>query len=168
MKKMEMVFKSKELEKGWESIGTYRPWWFDTSTKFAAVYSLDGKGTPIVWDDEGIEFTVEETRECTGINTCAIVLSNKKNRALVLIHRDLPHLIHRDLPNVMIHGSIEKEIEWQEYTSLGLWAAKKHCPDYNLEAAIINPMIKTLEGLGVIKNNYQEGHGDKKYQQRGR
>ena len=32
-----------------------------------------------------------------------------------------------------------------------MWAAKKHCPDYKLEAVIINPKIKTLEKLGVVK-----------------
>ena len=143
MKKTEKVFQSDELAKNWESVGAYRPWWFDTSTKYAKIYTFDGKGIPIVWDDEETEFTVEETRECTGDGTCALVLSNKKKRALVLVHRDLPH--------VMIHGSIEKKIEWQEYTKEGLWAAKKHCPGYKLEAVIMNPKIKTLEKLSVVK-----------------
>lgn len=66
-------------------------------------YTLDKQGTSIVWDDE--TFSVEETRQCTGDDTCTIILANKDKKALVLIHRDLDH--------VLIKGGVEKKIEWQ-------------------------------------------------------
>lgn len=153
MKKTEKMFTGEELAKGWESVGEYRPWWFDTSARYPKVYTMDGKGAPIVWDDEGVEYQVVVTRECTGDDTCAIVLSNKKKRVLIMVHRDLPH--------VMMHGSVEKKIEWQEYNDKGLWAAKKHCPDYRIEAAVINPKVKTLEKLGVVKTIIKKVMEDK-------
>ena len=63
MNQTERIYQSKALTEGWGKIEIGRPWWFDTSTTYPIVYTLDSKGTPIVWDDEGAEFTVEETRE---------------------------------------------------------------------------------------------------------
>ena len=74
MNKAERIYQSEALIEGWGKIEIGRPWWFDTSTKYPDVYTLDGKGAPIVWDDEGVEFTVEETRQCTGDDTCTVIL----------------------------------------------------------------------------------------------
>ena len=142
MEKMEMVYKSEALKNGWAGIGSHKTWWFDTAEQYSKIYSLDRQGIPIVWDDE--VFNVEETRQCTGENTCTIILVDKKKKALVLIHKDLD--------NVQILGGVNKEVSWEDYNKYGLWAVKKHCTGYELEAVIFNPNIKTLENkFKVVK-----------------
>ena len=141
MDQVERVFKSKTLVEGWEAINQFRTWWFDTSQYYGNEYSLDGKGIPICWDDD--EFETEETRNCTGDDTCTIILVNKRKKALVIINKNID--------DVLINGSVTERISWDEYTREGLWAVKKHCPSYVLEAVIINPKIKTLEKFKVIK-----------------
>ena len=144
MNKTERIYQSKALIEGWGNIKGDRPWWFDTSTKYPNVYTLDGKGAPIVWDDEGVEFTVEQTRQCTGNDTCTIVLAQKKKRALVMVNSILEQ--------VKVLGGVQKDISWEDYTREGLWSVKKHVSGFALEAAIINPNIKTLEKFKVIKS----------------
>jgi hypothetical protein len=143
MNQTERIYQSKALTEGWGKIEIARPWWFDTSTTYPIVYTLDSKGTPIVWDDEGAEFTVEETRQCTGDNTCTIILAQNKKRALVMVNSKLE--------NVKVLGSVEKDISWEDYTRVGLLAVKKHISGFALEAVIINPNIKTLEKFKVVK-----------------
>lgn len=138
---MEMIYQSEALINGWLGIGSDRTWWFDTTEEYGRPYTLDRQGIPIGWCD-GM-YQVEETRQCTKDNTCTIVLSHKKQKALVLIHRELDH--------VLILGSVDKKIEWDEYNRLGLWAIKKHLTEYTLDAVIINPKIKTLEKFKVVK-----------------
>ena len=144
MNKAELIYQSEALTEGWEKIGSDRPWWFDTSVAYQKRYSLDGRGTPIVWDDEDIDFSVEDTRQCTGGDTCTIILAQNKKRALVMVNRELDA--------VMVLGGVEKEITWEDYTQKGLWAVKQHIPGYVLEAVIINPKIKTLEKFKVVKS----------------
>jgi hypothetical protein len=96
-----------------------------------------------VWDDEGAEFTVEETRQCTGEDTCTVILSHNKKRALVMVSGKLEH--------VKVLGGVQKDVSWEDYTREGLWTVKKHMPDYALQAVIINPNIKTLEKFKVVK-----------------
>lgn len=139
--KKEKVFNSQVVIDGWDGIDQYRTWWFDTSVTYPKRYSLDNEGIPICWDVE--TFPVEETRKCTGDDTCTIVLSNKNKKVLIVIHKDLDH--------VMIQGSVTKEITWEDYNREGLWAVKKHLPGYALEAVIINPKVKTLEKHKVVK-----------------
>jgi hypothetical protein len=141
MQKMEKVYQSEALINGWESISSHRAFWFDTTEEFAKSYTLDKKGIPIVWDEE--TFEVEETRQATVDDTCTIILTNKKKKVLVLIHRDLD--------NVVIQGGVVKEVDWGNYNSEGLWAIKKHCTGYTMEAVILNPKIKTLEKFKVVK-----------------
>ena len=143
MNQTERIYQSKALSEGWGKIEIVRPWWFDTSTKYPNVYSLDGQGAPIVWDDEGVEFTVEETRQCTGDDICTIILAQNKKRALVMVNSKLE--------NVKVLGGVENDVRWEDYTREGLWAVKKHMSDYALQAVIINPNIKTLEKFKVIK-----------------
>ena len=138
---METVYQSEALSNGWAGIGSQRTWWFDTTEQYSKIYTLDRQGIPIVWDDE--VFDVEETRQCTKNDTCTIILKDKKKKALVLIHKELDH--------VLIQGGVAKEIEWEDYNKEGLWAVKKHCTGYNLEAVIFNPKIKTLEKYGIVK-----------------
>jgi len=138
---MEMIYQSESLANGWAGIGSNRTWWFDTSEDYGKLYTLDRQGIPIGWCD-GV-YQVEETRQCTRDNTCTIILTNKKQKALVLIHRDLEH--------VLILGGVDKKVEWEDYNRMGLWAVKKHLTEYDLEAVIINPKIKTLEKFKVVK-----------------
>ena len=142
MNKVERIYQSEALINGWEGIGSHRTWWFETEEEYLKRYTLDRQGIPIVWDDE--VFDVEETRECTGDDTCTIILASEKKKALVLINKDLDH--------VLIQGSVKKEIDWEDYNREGLWAVKKHCTGYALEAVIINPKIKTLEKFKVVKS----------------
>jgi len=139
--KVEKVFKSQAVIDGWASIDQYRTWWFDTSVTYPKIYSLDNEGIPICWDDE--TFPVEETRKATVDDTCTVILTNKNKKALIVIHKDLDH--------VMIQGSVTKEVTWENYNREGLWAAKKHCTGYTLDAVIINPKVKTLEKHKVVK-----------------
>jgi hypothetical protein len=141
MEQMEMIYQSEALTNGWIGIGSHKNWWFDTSEQYSKIYTLDRQGIPIVWDDE--TFSVEEIRQCTKDDICTIILSDKKKKALVLIHKDLD--------NVQILGGVEKEIFWEDYKRQGLYAIKKNCDKYNLEAVIFNPKIKTLEKFKVVK-----------------
>ena len=141
MKLFERVFGSEALVKGWKSIGPHRTWWFDLSQVYHKQYSLDGKGTPIYWDDEVFETQV--TRDATVDDTCTAVLSSKNKKAIIIINRHMDH--------VEIQGSVFHEVSWEDYNRLGLWAVKKHCPGYQLEAVIINPTMKTLKKYKVVK-----------------
>ena len=141
MEQMEMIYQSEALSNGWAGIGSHKTWWFDTAEQYSKIYTLDRQGIPIVWDDE--VFSVEETRQCTKDDTCTIILTDKKKKALVLIHKDLD--------NVQILGGVEKELFWEDYNRQGLWAVKKYCTGYELEAVIFNPNIKTLEKFKVVK-----------------
>ena len=141
MENMEMIYQSEALSNGWAGIGSQRIWWFDTAEQYSKIYTLDRQGIPIVWDDE--TFSVEEIRQCIKDDTCTIILSDNKKKALVLIHKDLD--------NVQILGGVEKDIFWEDYNRQGLYAIKKHCTGYELEAVIFNPKIKTLEKFKVVK-----------------
>jgi len=143
MNQTERIYQSKVLTESWEKIRNDRPWWFDTSTEYPNVYTLDAKGAPIVWDDEGVEFTIEETRQCTGDDTCTIILSHNKKRVLVMVSGKLEH--------VKVLGGVQKDVSWEDYTREGLWSVKKHISGFVLEAVIINPNIKTLEKFKVVK-----------------
>lgn len=140
-KQIEMIYQSEALTNGWVGIGSDKAWWFDTSEQYRKVYTLDKQGIPIVFDEEA--YSVEEVRQCTGDDTCTIILADKKKKILVLIHKDLD--------NVLIQGAVNKEVSWEDYTKFGLWAVKKHCTAFKLEAVVFNPNIKTLEKFKVVK-----------------
>jgi len=88
MSNKERIYKSAALTEGWDNIGTerHKTWWFTTTESYAKRYSLDKNGVPIYYDEES--FTVPEVRECTGDDTCTIVLSLNKKKLLVMQLRD--------------------------------------------------------------------------------
>ena len=141
MNQTERIYQSKALSEGWANIGAGKTWWFDTSEVYQMRYSLDLKGVPIYWDEES--FTSVEIKACTMEDICTIILSQNKKRALVMVNSKLEH--------VKVLGGVQKDVSWEDYTRQGLWAVKKHMPDYALQAVIINPNIKTLEKFKVVK-----------------
>ncbi len=141
MENKERIYKSEALSNGWSAIASAKTWWFDTSQAYQKRYTLDKRGIPIVWDED--TFETEETRQCTGKDTCTMILSQKDKKVLVIVHGNLNH--------VYVMGSVDAIIEWDDYNRWGLWAVKKHCLKYDLEAAVINPKIKTLEKFKVVK-----------------
>lgn len=146
MKNFERIYKSEALIKGWDAIDSHRTWWFDTSEVYPKQYTLDKNGIPICWDDN--VFQVEETKECTGDDTCTVILADKDKKILVMINKDQGH--------VLIKGAVSKEVEWEEYNREGLWAIKKYCPGYKLEAVILNPKIKTIQKHKILKSLVKE------------
>lgn len=152
MKLIEKIYQSESLINGWSAIGPSRTWWFDTSEVYPKQYTLDYQGVPICWDDD--VFQVEETRVCTGDDTCTIMLADKENKKVMV-------MIHKDQPNVLIKGAVVKEVTWADYNREGLWAIKKHCPGYRLDAVIINPKMKTLQKYNILKNLVKEVVKDK-------
>lgn len=146
MKAFEKIYRSEALIRGWTAIGPNRTWWFDTAEAYPKQYTLDRQGIPICWDDD--VFQVEETRLCTGDDTCTILLVDKDKKVLVMIHKDQP--------NVLIKGAVSKEVTWEDYNREGLWAIKKHCPEYRLDAVIINPKMKTLQKYKILKSLVKE------------
>jgi len=141
MENLEMVYQSEALTNGYAGIDSHRNWWLDTSEQYSKIYSLDKKGIPIVWDDE--TYSVDEIRQCTKNDTCTIILFDKNKKVLVLVHKDLD--------NVLIQGAVNQEVSWDDYAKFGLWAVKKNCPTFKLEAVVFNPNIKTLEKFKVVK-----------------
>ena len=141
MNQTERIYQSKALTEGWANIGAGKTWWFDTSEVYQKRYSLDLQGIPIYWDDES--FISVEIQACTMDDICTIILSQNKKRALVMVSSKLEH--------VKVLGGVQKDVSWEDYTRQGLWAVKKHMPDYALQAVIINPNIKTLEKFKVVK-----------------
>jgi len=142
----ERIFQSDALVTGWRGIGPDRTWWFDTSANYGKRYTLDERGVPIYWDEDA--FPVEETRECTGEDTCTVILSKGRKRVMVVINKALDHVI--------VQGSVEEKISWKEYNREGLWAVKKHCTDYAMVAVVINPFVKTLEKFKVLKSTIKK------------
>jgi len=152
MKTVEKIYQSESLINGWIAIGPSRTWWFDTSEVYPKQYTLDYQGVPICWDED--VFQVEETRLCTGDDTCTIMLADKENKKVMV-------MIHKDQPNVLIKGAVDKEVTWADYNREGLWAIKKHCPGYRLDAVIINPKMKTLQKYNILKGLVKEVVKDK-------
>jgi len=146
MKNYEKVYQSDALTEGWRGINKEQTWWFDTSDEYPKSYSLDEQGVPIYWDDD--TFDVEETRQCTGLDTCLIILSHNNKKALVMINKSLDH--------VLIQGSVKERITWDDYNRRGLWAVKQHITEYSMKAVIINPKIKTLEKFKVVRKMIDE------------
>lgn len=140
----EQIFKSVELHKAFSKMDGKKTWWFDTESKgeYEDTDTLDGKGVPIVWDDE--KYSVKAIKSCTGANVCALVLAGKDDQKVLV-------LIHQDLSDVVVHMALTKTVPWKTYTKEGLFAVKKIVNSFELEAAIINPSVKTLDKMGVIE-----------------
>jgi hypothetical protein len=114
---------------------------FDTVNDYAKKYHLDKKNAPIGFDDP--PYTVENVKECCGDDACTAILANKKDKVLVIVKADLPC--------VLAEGKVQTRIEWESYAKEGMMAIKRLFTGYALEAVVINPKVKTLENLGVLK-----------------
>jgi hypothetical protein len=137
----EKVYKSPALTQGWENLKAGNLYWFDTVNDYAKKHHLDKKTAPIGWDEEAL--TVEEAKECCEDDACTAILANKKDKVLVIVKADLPY--------VLAEGKAQVRIDWEAYAKDGVMAIKRLFKGYALEAVVINPKVKTLEGLGVLK-----------------
>jgi len=114
---------------------------FDTVNDYAKKYHLDKKNTPIGWDEP--PYTVEDVKECCGDDACTAILANKKEKVLVIVKADLPY--------ILAEGKAQVRVGWEAYAKDGMMAIKRLFKGYVLDAVVINPKVKTLEGLGVLK-----------------
>jgi hypothetical protein len=138
----EEVYQSPALTQGWEGLKERNLYWFDTENDYPRKHHLDRKNAPIGWDEA--PYSVEEAWECIGDDTCTAILASGKEKVLVVVKQDLPA--------VLIQGKDQKEVKWEDYAREGVMAIKGLYPNYSLEAVVINPKIKTLEDLGVLKS----------------
>ena len=139
----EMIFQRPVLTKAWDAIEEKYPCFFDTVNHYAKSGHIDGmKDGPIGWEDASC--TVEDVKEMIGNDTCAAILTKQKDKLLVIVQKDLPA--------ILVQGKPKKKISWEDYAKSGVWAIKRHYPDYRLDAVVINPKTKTLEELGVLKS----------------
>jgi hypothetical protein len=141
----EKVYQSPALNQGWENLKDGDLYWFDSVNDYAKKYHLDKKTTPIGSDEEAL--TVEEAKDCCGDAACTAILATKKEKVLVIVKADLPY--------VLAEGKAQVSIGWEAYAKDGVLAIKRLFKGYALEAVIINPKVKTLEGLGVLKATLQ-------------
>jgi hypothetical protein len=141
MSNPEKVYQSPALTEGWENLEDGDYYLFDTVNDYAKKYHLDKKNAPIGWDEDA--YTVDEAKECFEDDACTAILTNKKEKLLVIFKADLPW--------VLAEGKAQTRIGWEAYAKDGVMAIKKVFKGYALEAVIINPKVKTLENLGVLK-----------------
>jgi hypothetical protein len=141
MANAEKVYQSPALTKGWENLQDGELYMFDTVNDYAKKYHLDKKNTPIGWDEP--PYTVEDVKECCGDDACTAILANKKEKVLVIVKADLPY--------ILAEGKAQVRVGWEAYAKDGMMAVKRLFKGYVLEAVVINPKVKTLEGLGVLK-----------------
>jgi hypothetical protein len=141
MSNTEKVYQSPALTQGWENLKDGDFYIFDTVNDYSKKYHLDKKNAPIGWDEEA--YTVDEAKECFEDDACTAILTNKKEKVLVIVKADLPW--------VVAEGKGQTRIGWESYAKDGVMAIKKLFKGYALEAVVINPKVKTLEGLGVLK-----------------
>ena len=141
MSNPEKVYQSPALTQGWENLEDGDFYLFDTINDYSKKYHLDKKNTPIGWDEEA--YTVDEAKECFEDDACTAILTNKKEKVLVIVKADLPY--------ILAEGKAQVRIGWESYANDGVMAIKRLFKGYALEAVVINPKVKTLEGLGVLK-----------------
>ena len=141
MANAEKVYQSPALTLGWENLKDGDYYLFDTVNDYSKKYHLDKKNTPIGWDED--PYTVDEAKECFEDDACTAILGNKKEKVLVIVKADLPY--------ILAEGKAQVRVGWEAYAKDGVMAIKRLFKGYVLEAVVINPKVKTLEGLGVIK-----------------
>jgi hypothetical protein len=141
MTNREKVYQGPALTQGWDSLKDGDLYWFDTVNDYAKKHHLDKKTAPIGWDEEA--YTVDDAKDCCGDDGCTAILANKKEKVLVIVKADLPY--------VLIEGKTGIRIGWEAYAKDGVMAIKRLLKGYSLEAVVINPKVKTLEALGVLK-----------------
>ncbi len=78
-------------------------------------------------------------------------------------------VLTKTLPFLLIQGKDQKKIPLEQHGKEGIYGIKKLYPGYRLEAVVVNPKIKTLEKLGVLKSivkqavsakDFLKGEGD--------
>jgi hypothetical protein len=141
----EIIFQRPALTQGWENLKPGELYFFDTVNKYAKKYHLDlSKDGPIGRDEPSIVYEVEDILGCIGDDTIATILTRGPDKLLVLLTKELPYLL--------IQGKDQKRISLEDHGKEGIYGIKKLYPDYQLEAVVINPRMKTLEKLGVLKS----------------
>ncbi len=141
----EKVYQSPALTQEWENLKDNNLYWFDMVNDYPRKHHLDRKNAPIGWDEA--PYSVEEAWQCIGDDACTAILGNKKEKVLVIVKADLPC--------VVVQGKGETRIGWESYAKDGMMAIKRLFKGYALEAVVINPKVKTLEDLGVLKTIIQ-------------
>jgi hypothetical protein len=141
----EKIYQNPALTQGWEDLKNGDLYWFDTVNDYPKKHHLDKKTAPIGSDEEA--YTAEEAKECCGDDACTAILATKKDKVLVIVKADLPY--------VLAEGKAQVRIGWEAYGKDGVLAIKRQFKGYALEAVVINPKVKTLEGLGVLKATLQ-------------
>ena len=142
----ETIFNRPVLTKAWDEINLKEPCFFDTVNTYAKKDHIDGmKDGPIGWEDEAM--TIEDCWDCIEDDVCTVILSQGKDKALVVLERTLP--------KILIHGKTRIEIDWAEYAQEGCWSIREKLEGYRLEAIVINPKVKTLESFGSLEENHQ-------------
>jgi hypothetical protein len=141
MPNAEKIYQSEALTQGWDNLKDEGLWMFDTINDYAKKYHIDKKNTPIGWDEP--PYTADDVKECIEDDACTAILANKKEKVLVIVKADLPY--------ILAEGKDQVRVEWETYAKDGLMAIKKLFKGYALEAVVINPKVKTLEDLGVLK-----------------
>ena len=91
-----------------------------------------------------IVYEVEDVLDCIGDDTIAAILGKGSDKLLVVLTKTLPFLL--------IQGKDQKKIPLEQHGKEGVYGIKKLYPGYRLEAVVVNPSIKTLEKLGVLKS----------------
>ena len=61
-------------------------------------------------------------------------------------------VLTKTLPYLLIQGKDQKKIPLEDHGKEGVYGIKKLYPGYRLEAVVVNPGVKTLEKLGVLKS----------------
>jgi hypothetical protein len=141
MSHREKVYQSPALTEGWDNLQDGDFYLFDPVNDYAKKYHLDKKNAPIGYDED--PYTVDEAKECFEDDACTAILTNKKDKVLVIVKADLPY--------ILAEGKAQVRVGWEAYARDGVMAIKRLFKGYALEAVVINPKVKTLENFGVLK-----------------
>jgi len=139
----EMIFQRPALTQAWANLKEGELYFFDTVTDYGKKYHLDKtKDGPIGIDTDPYE--VEDIFDCIGDDTVTAILGKGKDKVLTVLSKELPYLL--------IQGKNQIKIPLEDHGKEGVYGIKRLFPDYQLDAVVINPKIKTLEELGVLKS----------------
>jgi hypothetical protein len=150
----EMIFQRPALTQAWANLKEGDLYVFDVVSDYPKKYHLDkSKDGPIGQDDPPVVYEVEDILYCIGNDTVTAILGKGKDKVLVVLSKDLPYLL--------IQGKDQIKVPLEKHGKEGVYGIKKLFPDYQLEAVVVNPKIKTLEELGVLKSMVKQALADK-------